>query len=163
MPSFCNFQKTAHRYISLHVAFDEFDESDGFHSVVFLFIDRCRVVDQCALELKPLWIVSFRRLFWGPWEQIKTGTTVLTVCGLTLSNQTSVISPNPCNHPTDHDYHIQCIGSNWECFLCDFQPSNGYSDSSFEHKIHLKFPYNMIILHFFHFQQDMPKTTLKAT
>ena len=32
----------------------------------------------CALELEPSWIVSFRRLFWGLWGQIKTGTTVLT-------------------------------------------------------------------------------------
>lgn len=38
-------------------------------------------------------------------------------------------------HPADHDYHIQCIGSNCEYFLCDFQSRlNENSDPSFDQK-----------------------------
>ena len=47
MPSFCNFQKTSHTYISLHV-FVNLMEAKSFTQLCFLFIDGGRAVDQCV-------------------------------------------------------------------------------------------------------------------
>ena len=63
------------------------------------------------------------------------------------------------DHPADHDYHIQCIGSDCNCVLCELK-SNRNSDPSFDHKVHLNFLYIMVILHFF--EQDMLKEARKG-